>query len=322
MRKYLALLLVPLAACDSDLSAPNGGAASLSEAAIAEHLYVLADDSMFGRGAGSEHEREAAEYISRKFDEYALEEGVPGFLQSFPAGDPREVIVDTLGLQQSQNVLGVLPGEGELAGEWIIVGAHYDHIGYNRVSADSVIVFNGADDNASGTALITELARVLSEAVAAGELTGERRSIMFQAYGAEEIGLVGSTYYCNQPTVPIGSIVAMLNFDMVGRLHGNGLTMIGASSSADWPGLLNGANHGGLSWRYADGLMDRSDQACFYQRGVPVLFFHTGLHSQYHTAYDDTWLIDRGGMVRIGELAKQLLLDLAVEPDPPAFSGN
>ena len=323
MRRILILLLLlPVAACDSSPSSLGEGP-GLSEEAIAEHLHFFAADSMYGRKAGSEYERRAAEYIRGEFIDYGLEPGGADYFQSFIVTDPRILPVDTQDVVQSQNVLGVLPGEGALAGQWIIVGAHYDHLGFSRVSIDSVVVFNGADDNASGTSLMLELARVLSEDIATGSVGGgSRRSIMFQAFGAEELGLVGSTQFCEQPTVSMDDVVAMLNFDMVGRLSQNGLTLIGASSSSDWPGLVDDANPGPLSYGYSDELLRRSDQYCFYERARPVLFFHTGLHLEYHTPFDDTWLIDRTGMLRIGDLARNLLLDLAVRPDPPTPAGR
>ena len=212
-------------------------------------------------------------------------------------------------------MLAILPGRGSLAGQWIVVGAHYDHLGWRRVAADSILIFNGADDNASGTSLMLELARYLNHHFTQGAgQTGERRSIMFHAYGAEEIGLVGSRYFCQGPTVPLDSVAAMVNLDMVGRLQRNGLTLIGSTTAAFWPDLVLAANTEGLAYNFDDKYMGGSDQWCYYDAGRPVLFFFTGIHSEYHTPFDDTWLIDGEGVVDVGELAARVLIELVTLP--------
>jgi len=316
----LLVSLVLLAACNSDLpSAPEPPPfeALLVDTALLDHLNFLAADSLFGRRLGSEHERRAAEYVRDRFQEYGLQPGDTSYLQTVPLPFP----VDGDTGRTSQNVLGVLPGEGSLAGQWLILGAHYDHVGFLQVSEDSVVVYNGADDNASGTALMLEIARYLSDQLSGVRGTDGRRSIMFQAYGAEEAGMVGSNYFCEHPTVPIDSVVAMLNLDMVGQLRYNVLVLIGTSSSAEWIDLLAAANGTSfLSFSLSEGLLGRSDQACFYLRQRPVLFLHTGMHAEYHTPYDDVWLINTEGMLRVGNLAVALLQDLAVRPDRLVFA--
>jgi hypothetical protein len=315
MKRFLVLCLLALVACDSDLAAPgNGGedpdpALPLGEAAILGHLSVLADDSMLGRRAGSLSEEQAALYIRDEFSEYGLGPATPGYLQEFP--------LPTGGA--SQNVLAVLPGQGGLADEWVIIGAHYDHVGYTQADPDSpIVVYNGADDNSSGTALLMEIARYLSDHVEGGNMgDADRRSVMFQAYGAEERGLVGSDYFCANPTVSMANVVAMLNLDMVGRYAQNGLWLIGASSSSDWYWLLQDAGADTLPVTYNETLINRSDQRCFLEAGKPVLFFHTGLHDEYHSPYDDVGLIDTEGMVTVGDVATDVLLQLVVRANPP-----
>lgn len=271
---------------------------------------------MFGRRAGSQYERRSAAYVRDRFVEIGLEPGVSDYFQIFSIS----VRVDgQLGLL-SQNVLGVLPGRGDLAREWIVLGAHYDHIGVNPTNG---LVYNGADDNTSGTAMMLEVARYLSEYFAAeGPSTADRRSIMFQAYGAEEVGLIGSDYYCENPTVPMGDVMAMVNLDMVGRLRDNTLLVLGTSSSSDWGSVLSGVNRQALLFSSVDGFLNRSDQYCFYQRQRPVLFLHTGLHDEYHTPLDDVELINGAGMVRIAKLAADVLIDLAVRAERLDFSGG
>lgn len=322
MRKLLWLTLIgSVFACDSSPSAPEDtapdGILPINPVLLLDHLDFLAADSLLGRRAGSRDERRAAEYIRDRFVEYGLEPGAPGYLQGFGISAP----VDGRAGLESQNVIGILPGRGATASEWVIVGAHYDHLGVQR--SDSSVVFNGADDNGSGTALLLEIARRLSEGYADGlEAGANRRSLMFQAYGAEEVGLVGSTYFCSWPTVPMEDITAMVNLDMVGRLRGDQLEVIGTSSSDEWTGVLRDANTGSLSFRFSDEVLNRSDQYCFYQRRKPVLFLHTGLHAEYHTPADDVRLINESGMVKIGALALRVLDDLVSRSEPLFFGSS
>ena len=321
----LVALVLSVAACDSP-SGPGAGEPDLrlSERNLRRHLNTLAADSMYGRAAGSQYELQAAEYIREEFLEYGLEPGAENFFQSFLVLNVRETPAAAVQYQEvSQNVLGVLAGEGSLAGQWVIVGAHYDHIGWEEVAPDSIVVFNGADDNASGTALLMEMARVLSREVERIPLGTEgRRSIMFQAYGAEEIGLVGSTFFCQMPTVVMDSVVAMLNFDMVGRLRDENLILIGSSSSTGWADIVAAANVESLYITHSEASINRSDQRCFYEQEKPVLFFHTGLHAQYHTPHDDVELINEDGMLSVGKVALEVLVDVATRPDRLEFGGN
>jgi Zn-dependent M28 family amino/carboxypeptidase len=241
---------------------------------------------------------------------YGLEGGVPSYLQSFD--------FDFGGILTSQNVLGVLTGHGSLAGQWVIVGAHYDHLGFNQISNDSVEVFNGADDNASGTALMLEVARYLSHYFTLGSGgSQDHRSIMFQAYGAEEVGLEGSWYFVSNATVPMDSVVAMVNLDMVGRLQTNALNVLGAQTADVWQEIVADANDAEVAIHYDNGPLGRSDHYPFYLNDKPVLAFFTGLHGDYHSPSDDVMLLDLDGMLTIGNLAIGVVTDLLLRTDPP-----
>lgn len=322
-RLTFLLLVFAIAACDSSPAAPDSDdtpevdTSRVRSGVLLDHLNFLAADSLYGRRAGSEHERRAAEYIRDLFVEIGLEPGAPSYFQEFTI----PIVVDGQAGLISQNVLGVLRGRGQLSGQWVILGAHYDHLGYDAGSEP--VVYNGADDNASGTALMLEVARYLSTYYS-DDANGEpdRRSIMFQAYGAEEVGLIGSFHFCGQPTVAMDSVVAMMNLDMVGRLRDDALGLIGLSSSPDWNAALSGTNTESLSLTVVDGLLNRSDQYCFYQREKPVLFFHTGLHPEYHTPRDDVALINGAGMVRVGNLAINVMLGLVHRSDRLAFTAE
>ena len=312
-RLFCLFLLTAVVACEDDPSSPGAGdpagqlpppgVGGLSASVLLSHVSVLAHDSMQGRLAGSVDEEKAAFYVRNKFLEYELDPAVQDYLQEF---DIPGTVRGQSG-QESQNVLAVLPGAGDLAHEWVVVGAHYDHVGVDGIGT----VYNGADDNASGTALLLEVANRLSEYVTSGAAGArDRRSVMFQAYGAEEVGLIGSNHFCTRPTVPMGDITAMVNFDMVGRLRNNTLILIGTSSSDEWSTVLGPANKEMLDFAFSDEVLNRSDQYCFYVSGRPVVFLHTGTHAEYHTTADDVELIDEAGMARVGDFAIEVLLNL------------
>ena len=279
----------------------------LQAARLMEHVAVLAHDSMRGRKVGSAEELAAARYIADRFRDAGLEPGAPDYLQSF------QVYSHTPDFM-SQNVVGVLPGRGALADEWLVVGAHYDHQGV--VGGE---IYNGADDNASGTAVLVEVARTLGEHAAAGGLgRDDRRSVMFHGYGAEEVGLIGSTHFCQNPTVPMGDVVGMMNMDMVGRLRGGRLDVKGPLPSGSLGRLFTHENRTGLSLVFDLTLLNRSDQRCFYQRGKTVAFLHTGLHALYHDPGDDVETLNEAGLARVADLALGTLAKWMLEPDPVA----
>jgi hypothetical protein len=284
------------------------------------HLEVLAHDSMRGRGSGSEDELRAAEYLVERFAAYGLEPASSGMIQAFQARSRRG---DTL--LSSRNVLAALPGDGDLAGEWLVVGAHYDHIGFRGLENEIGGPNNGADDNASGTALLLELARALRTYVDGnGMADTPRRSVLFAGFGAEEEGLLGSCYYVfGDPVAPLGATRGMMNLDMVGRLRGNELVVSGQETADGWPALLSNANAPGLYLvRPPSSAPGNSDHACFWQAGIPWVGFFTGFHGEYHAQDDDVALIDFDGMGRVGDLGIRVLTRLMVDPEPPAFTGS
>jgi len=329
MARYSVLLLLFLCSCDS-ANSPDA-TPPLSEDSILVHLDFLADDSLYGRGSGTEYERQAAEYIRDAFVEYGLAPGVPGYLQTFVFEDGLSMMTSTAlpvaadGAQNaqlsSQNVIAVLNGSGDLAGQWVVLGAHYDHIGFERVAEDSIVIYNGADDNASGTSLLLEVARYLEHYLTQGVARNlGHRSILFQAYGAEELGLVGSTYFVQHPTVPMDSITSMVNLDMVGRMRSETLIALNSSTSPRWVPLLSEHNEDDLNIVFPEGASGRSDHYPFYLANKPVIFLYTGTHDEYHQPDDDVWRINTDGMVKIGNLVVATLLDLVVRLDPPSFT--
>lgn len=219
----------------------------------------------------------------------------------------------------AKNVIGVLRGT-EAPDEYIVVGGHYDHVGTTRrfdKPDEPPQVHNGADDNASGSAGVLELARAFAKG------PRPRRSIIFMTFSAEELGLLGSEHYSNNPTVPIDHIKAMINFDMIGRLNQNKLTIEGLDTATEFAPLINAAAaSAGLKFSAPgtdDGFFGRSDQASFYHKNIPVLFTFTGEHKQYHKPDDDWELIHHEGAVRLLSMWYPLIDHIANMTDGPTF---
>ena len=230
------------------------------------------------------------------------------------------------------NVVGVLEGrDPELKREFVVVGAHYDHLGrggYGSLTPDRRgEIHNGADDNASGTAGLLELARAL------GAAPRGRRSVALVAFAGEEIGLVGSREFVRDGPLPVEDIAAMINLDMIGRLRDRELTVFGSETAEVLPPLVEAAaREAGLELTLSDGGYAPSDQTSFYTKNVPVLFFFTGTHAEYHTPDDDAELVDAQGtadVVRAVYSVTRKLLDaperpvvVAAPPPPPAEGGG
>ena len=208
---------------------------------------------------------------------------------------------------RAANVVGIVPGaHPALASEAIVIGAHYDHLG----RADGV-VYPGADDNASGTAVVLGLARAFA---AAG---GADRTLVFAFFGAEELGLIGSRHYVSRPPVPLDRTIAMVNFDMVGRLQGRSLNIGGGDSGNRLRTLVSdAATLDGVALEIDGSPYGPSDHSRFYSAGVPVLFFYTGGHSDYHRPSDTADKIDATGMARVASVGARVIERLATESRP------
>ena len=221
----------------------------------------------------------------------------------------------------TKNVVGVLEGSGPLADETVVVGAHYDHLGRGGLLSGSLSflskdIHNGADDNASGTAMVVEMARRLAR-----RPDPLPRRVVFVAFSGEERGLLGSSYFVEHPLFPLKSIAAMVNFDMVGRLNDRSeLTIYGTGTSPTFEALVEafGKSSGFAVKKVAEGL-GPSDQQSFYLKDIPVLFAFTGTHRDYHRPSDDIERINFAGMARIADFAEVVLLDLARRPQRPEF---
>ena len=214
------------------------------------------------------------------------------------------------------NVLAWLPGQSE---EYVIVGAHYDHLG--RGNFDSLApsqigqIHPGADDNASGTAGVLELARLL------GSQRGQlRRSILFMDFAGEELGLLGSAEWVKEPTRPLAKAVAMLNMDMIGRIKDDKVYIGGVGTGSTFKSVLEQAQKDKpFKIEYSAGGYASSDHTSFVSKKIPVLFFFSGLHSDYHKP-SDTWdKINAPSAARLLDMVGDVAVQLANAPEAPAF---
>ena len=218
----------------------------------------------------------------------------------------------------TRNVLGRLPGSGEGAGEVVVVGAHYDHLGLGMgasldPSPDGKL-HAGADDNASGVSGVLELARRLAT-------QPRRRSIVFAAFGAEEEGTLGSSHFVKAPPVPLDHVAAMVNMDMIGRLREDTVAVQGTGTSPVWTKVLEEANAPvGLKLKTSEGGYGPSDHSPFYAAGRPVLFFFTGAHEDYHRPSDTADKINAAGIARVADLVEAVVSRVAQSPQPVAFT--
>jgi hypothetical protein len=219
---------------------------------------------------------------------------------------------------EAKNVVAVLPGrDGTRAGEYVVLGAHYDHVGIGEpVDGDSI--YNGADDNATGTTALLEIAERFARAPAAER---PARSLLFVWFTAEEAGLLGSEYFTDNPTVPRRSMVAMLNMDMVGRNHPDSLHVVGtrrlATELGDVVEAVNARQPRPFAFDYTfdapghpEMIYCRSDHWSFARHGIPIVYFTTGQHEDYHKPSDRPERIDHEKQARVAALAAEVVAEI------------
>ena len=293
-----------------------------------DDIRFLSDDQLGGRMTGSAGADTAAAYLARRFERVGLLPAAGGWFQSFTLAKEAPVAQSArVGGLVGRNVIGLLPGhDPNLRNETVIVGAHYDHLGlggFGSLDPDSTgKVHNGADDNASGAAMLIQIAERLAQSPPA-------RTVLFIAFSGEELGLLGSAHYVKQPVYPLSSTVAMINLDMVGRLRNDRLIVYGARTAKEFPALLDSLNwHAGFDLKAQGDGYGPSDQSSFYAAGRPVLHVFTDLHDDYHRTTDDWQKIDTEGFRRVTDFTVGLVTALAnrptrltpVEVTPPAHS--
>ncbi|MDB4881735.1 MAG: peptidase [Gemmatimonadetes bacterium] len=293
-------------------------------------IAYLADDRLEGRGTGTAGNDSAAAWLARRHASLGLRPlerdttraecrsalapaACRGFLQRFTARGVELAHAGRPDGVATQNVVALVPGrDPSLAGEYVVVGGHFDHLGRSPASALDPeardAIRNGADDNASGTAAVLELARLFAAQPA-------RRSILLVHFSGEELGLLGSQWFVEHSPVALDSIAAMVNFDMVGRLRLERLIVYGVGTAQELPALLDSANVAPKLRISAvrDGF-GPSDHSSFYAKGIPVLHFFTDLHDDYHRATDDVAKINATGEARVVALAERVVRAIADRP--------
>jgi len=259
-------------------------------------LSYLASDKMEGRKPGNPGNFIAVSFIKKEFESYGLETHLQKFTYTFRwrVGLIRWRTVEI----ETMNVIGVLKGTSD---KHVVIGAHMDHLG---VDGDGD-AYNGADDNASGTTAILELAEAFGKSDARPKDT-----IVFIAFNAEELGLLGSKHYVSDPLLPLDDCKLMINLDMVGRLRGTTVTAQGGNLSRSVTQLVDKLDDNYPFDVNITAAGNRSDHAPFNWSGVPVLFFHTGTHPQYHRITDDPDLINYEGLVNIAKFVKDLTVEV------------
>ena len=251
---------------------------------IKKHIDYLASDKLEGRGTGTEGGKAAAKYIEKQFKKIGLKPyGDKGtYLQEFPA---KKGLPPNISYVQATNVVGFLDNGSE---KTIVIGAHYDHLGKgdqgSSLEANSVgNIHNGADDNASGTAGLIEMAKFYAK-----NNGKEKHNFLFIGFSGEELGLIGSKYYADNATVDLKSVNCMINMDMIGRYRDDkGLTIGGWGTSSFWgKNIPQLALKQGVKYNVDSAGVGPSDHTSFYLKNLPVLFFFTGAHQEYHKPND------------------------------------
>jgi Peptidase family M28/PDZ domain len=282
-------------------------------AVLQHHIEYLSSDKLQGRSPGTKGEAKAAKYISKAFKKLGLKPmGTDGFYHPFtwkqntnPHAAPDET---NFKVRNGKNVVALLDNG---AAKTIVIGAHYDHLGlgYDGNSLDANPegkIHNGADDNASGVAGLIELARMLK-----ADPKAKACNYLFIAFSGEEAGLIGSKRFCETPTIALDQVKAMINMDMIGRLEGNkGLVVGGIGTSADLDEMVNQVPHE-FSISLDSAGSGPSDHTSFYLKNIPVLFFFTGAHGDYHKPSDDADKINYNGELQIINYVQAITIKLA-----------
>ncbi|WP_339699721.1 M20/M25/M40 family metallo-hydrolase [uncultured Roseivirga sp.] len=280
---------------------------------IEKDVSYLADDQLEGRAIGTEGEQLAAQYIAAAFKKYGLvPKGTDGFMQPFnvkKATNPHEeaVIGDAEGGITGRNVVGYIDNGAE---NTVVIGAHFDHLGYGEEGSlyrGDKAIHNGADDNASGTAAMIQLARILKN-------KGKGKNYLFLAFSGEENGLWGSNYFSKNSTIDLTTVDFMINMDMVGRMNEEKtLAINGVGTSPIWMNKIEAANTDTLKLVTSESGIGPSDHTSFYLQDLPVLHFFTGQHEDYHRPSDDSDKINYHGMVKVVRLIERLIVSLDQE---------
>ena len=301
--KFLAkfILFISIISCNNNISYENR---------IFDDINYLADNKLEGRQTGSEGEQIAADYIADRFKILKIDaKGTNSYFQDFSfnkSSNPHEQVTfeDTDNENQifSKNVIGFIDNGAK---NTVVIGAHYDHLGYGGQGSLHVgkEIHNGADDNASGTALMLDLANQL-------KFDNFNNNYLFIGFSGEEMGLLGSNYFVKNPTIDLSSINYMINLDMVGRLkEDKSLAIYGVGTSPIFKQTIN-SNNDSFNIIENESGVGPSDHTSFYINDIPVLHFFTGQHVDYHKPSDDPDKINYQGVKEISDYIFLLISDL------------
>ncbi|HLP17353.1 MAG TPA: M20/M25/M40 family metallo-hydrolase, partial [Bacteroidota bacterium] len=282
-------------------------------------IEYLASEKLAGRGVGTPGIDSAAAYIIERFKKSGLQPGADdsSFVQRW------DDVVDQTGRYATvKNIIGIIPGTNPaLSGQSVVISAHYDHLGlgWPGASAEGMgKIHYGADDNASGVAVMLELAELL------GRSLKPQRTIVFAAFTGEENHLAGSNYYVKQTKrFPASKSIGIVNFDAVGRLGSNKLFVLSGSSAREWKFIFMGASYvTGVETDVVTQDLDASDQRSFIAAGVPGVQLFGGAHSDYHKPTDVASKIDASGLVKVASIGREAILYLADRIEPLTFQGQ
>ena len=274
----------------------------ITENELREHLLFLTSEQNAGRSPGGKENKRVVKYLKKEFKSIGIKSFDLGYKQNFKAALRVEKDIDKKPIVKTCNVVGFIEGnDAVLKNEYIVLGAHYDHLGFGGPSSKSDkknAIHYGADDNASGTAALLEIAEKI-----ASQKHKLKRSIIFIAFGAEEQGLLGSKYFVENPLVPLSQIKLMINMDMVGRMNKEKHVYMGGAGT--FPDGVNFMQTLGESLNVTPivhaGSVGGSDHVSFYRKNISVLGMHTGGHPQYHTPEDIIDLINFKGQKKVCE---------------------
>jgi Peptidase family M28/PDZ domain len=310
MKKVLILLvLIGFLSCKNE--------PKILENNIKDDVTFLADDKLEGRQTGTEGEVLASEYLIKRFKEIGVQpKGTEGFLQSFsfkPKTDPHSEVVFTTNADSTitgHNVIGFIDNNTKTT---IVIGAHYDHLGFGGEGSlyrgEDKAVHNGADDNASGVAVMLNLASRLKLKNDESKVK-DKNNYLFMAFSGEEMGLLGSNYFSKNPTIDAESINYMINMDMVGRMKTDStLAVYGTGTSPMFKQTLK-ANNDKFKIVENESGVGPSDHTSFYLIDIPVLHFFTGQHEDYHKPGDDAEKLNYEGMNLISDYIYDIINDL------------
>ena len=286
---------------------------------LKHRMNILASDSLAGRRTGEIGCEKAAHYIASEFKRFGLRplDSVKSFLQHYEFS---EKMMDSTKKERTKtaNVVGFLEGNDiKLKDQIVIIGAHYDHLGHGGKNAldSSKALHYGADDNASGTSGVLELAEYF-----ASHRKSLKRSLLFIAFSGEEEGLFGSINYSKNPYFPLERTQAMINMDMIGRLKDSVLIVEGMGTSPYWKELFTTLDTSKFVMRYKRDGEGPSDHAAFYRKGIPILFYFTGLHKDYHKATDTKDKINYEGEAQVLALVKASIDKIQSKPERISFT--